>query len=195
MRAAKKIFPDIKRNNVAALLILGICPALAVTESVVSAITMGLATTFVIVFSNISISLLKKNISYTTKLFVFFIITAGFTTISDLLLQAFFPELRTSLGIYIPLIAVNGLVLQRMEHFALKKNIVASLFDGLLVGALFTAAIILTAAIRELLGHGSIFEYSIVNDQIRTLLFISLPPGAFIILGFLMATLQKPINK
>jgi Na+-translocating ferredoxin:NAD+ oxidoreductase subunit E len=195
MKAARKIFTDINRNNPAALLILGICPALAVTTNVKSAIAMGLATTFVLLFSNLMISLLRKRITYNIKIFAFFIITAAFTTIADLLLQAFFPELSKALGIYVPLIAVNGLVLQRGEYFALKKNFLSSLLDGIYVGILFTVTIIIAAAIREMLGNGSVMEYRILSDQAKTLLFITLPAGAFIILGFLIAVFQKPFNK
>jgi Na+-translocating ferredoxin:NAD+ oxidoreductase subunit E len=195
MKPAKKIFGNIQRNKMSVLLALGICPALAVTASLMTAIAMGAATIFVVSFSNFTISCFRKRISYSIKLPAFFIITATFTTIADLVLQAFFPELSKALGIYVPLIVVNGMILQRAEHFALKNKCIPSFIDGLYVGILFTLAIMIAGTIREILGNGSILEFKIMSENTRTILFFILPPGAFITLGFLIAVLQKPFIK
>ena len=195
MRPAKKIFGTIQRDNMAMLLILGLCPALAITTSMKNAFAMGVATIFVVTLSNFTISIFRKKISYNTKLFAFFAVTAAYTSVADLILQAFFPEFSKALGIYVPLIAVNGLILQRAEHFALKNSGISSLLDGLYVGLLFTIALMIAGAIRELLGNGSILDHYLIDDTGKTLLFIILPPGAFITLGFLIAAMQKSYSK
>ncbi len=194
MNYIKKSFSSLQKDTFSHLLVLGVCPALAVTTSLTNAIAMGLATTFVLTFSNLIISLFKKIISSNTRFAASVIVIATFTTIADLLLQAFFPEQSKALGIYVALIIVNGLALNRAETFAVNNKIISSLIDGLIVGIIFTIVIMITGSFREILGNGSILNYRIVHENVRTILFFILPPGAFITFGFLIAVIQK-LNK
>lgn len=194
MSPVKNFFRNTQKENLSYLLILGVCPALAVTTSLSSAIAMGLATTFVLAFSNIVISSFRKMISENIRFSASVVVIATFTTIADLLLQAYFHEQSKELGIYVALIVVNGLALNRTETFAMNNKITTSFFDGLVIGILFTLVIMITGSFREILGNGSILNYRIVGEHSRTILFFILPPGAFITFGFLIAVIQK-MNK
>jgi electron transport complex protein RnfE len=177
------------RENPILVLVLGACPALATTSSAINGLGMGIATTFVLIGSNVVISLLSNLIPNKVRIPAFIVIIASFVTIVDLLMQAYVPALYETLGIFIPLIVVNCIVLGRAEAFASKNNVFSSFVDACGMGLGFAGALGLLGAIRELLGNGSIFDYKfIAGDGI--LVFI-LAPGAFIALGYLIALVNK----
>ena len=178
----------IKENPVFVLL-LGLCPALGVTTSAVNGLGMGLATTFVLVMSNLVVSIVRNVIPDKVRIPSFILIIASFVTIVELVMQAYLPSLFDALGLFIPLIVVNCLVLGRSEAFASKNNIGSSLIDGLGMGMGFAFALTLLGAVRELLGAGAIFGFNMLEGDLM-LAFI-LPPGAFIALGFLVAIINK----
>jgi len=170
--------------------VIGMCPTLAVTTSAVNGIGMGLATLAVLVAANAVISLVRRLVPDMVRIPVYVILIAGLATVVEFLLKAYFPALNEALGIYIPLIVVNCLLLARAEAFAGKNGVLDSLFDGVGMGLGFTLALGVLGAIRELIGAGTVFGITILPDMIpRTLLFI-LPPGAFITLGCLMALIN-----
>lgn len=181
----------IKENPVLVLL-LGLCPTLAVTTSAINAIGMGLATTFVLIMSNTIISLLKNIIPNEVRIPSFIVVIATFVSIVDLVLQAYIPALAASLGLFIPLIVVNCIVLGRAEAFASKNSVLKSLLDGIGMGIGFTIALFIIGSIRELLGNGGIFDVKFVSGY-EILIFV-LAPGAFIVLGFVIAFV-KAIQK
>ncbi len=177
------------RENPVLVLVLGMCPTLATTSSSLNGMGMGIATTFVLVGSNIVISLLSNLIPEKVRIPAFIVIIASFVTIVDLLMQAYVPVLYVKLGIFIPLIVVNCIVLGRAEAFASKNSVLSSFLDGLGMGLGFTMALGILGAIREIIGSGSIFGYKfIAGDGI--LVFI-LAPGAFIALGYLIAIINR----
>jgi electron transport complex protein RnfE len=178
----------IKENPVFVLL-LGLCPTLGVTTSAINGLGMGLATTFVLVMSNLVVSLIKSFIPDKVRIPSFILIIASFVTIVELVMQAYMPGLFDALGLFIPLIVVNCLVLGRAEAFASKNNIGSSLIDGLGMGLGFSFALTLLGAVRELLGAGAIFGFNILEGDLM-LVFI-LAPGAFIALGYLVALMNK----
>jgi electron transport complex protein RnfE len=179
------------RSNPVFVLILGACPTLAVTTTAINGIGMGAATTFVLVSSNVLVSALKNVIPDKVRIAAFIVIIATFVTITDMVMKAFTPDLYSSLGIFIPLIVVNCIILGRAEAFAQKNNIVPALLDGLGMGIGFMLAITILASIRELLGNGSIFDIKLVGDNVSTILLFILPPGAFITYGYLIAIMNK----
>jgi len=179
----------VKENPVLRLL-LGFCPVLAVTTTAVNGIGMGLATLFVLFWSNIVISLVSSFIPDKVRIPCFIVIIATFVTIVDLLIRAFFPELNKSLGIFIPLIVVNCIILGRAEAFASKNGLFYSILDALGMGLGFTLSLVILASIREILGNWSIFGISILSDQIPPILLFVLPPGAFLTLGLMIATVM-----
>ncbi len=181
----------IKENPVFVLL-LGLCPTLGVSTSAINGLGMGLATTFVLVGSNMVVSLVKNAIPDKVRIPSFIIIIASFVTIVELVMQAYVPALYDSLGLFIPLIVVNCIVLGRAEAFASKNSVGASIIDGLGMGLGFAFALTLLGAIRELLGSGDIFGFSLLEGDLM-LVFI-LAPGAFIVLGYLIAIINK-LNK
>lgn len=178
----------IKENPVFVLL-LGLCPTLGVTTSAVNGLGMGLATTFVLVMSNLVVSLVRNVIPDKVRIPSFIIIIASFVTIVELVMQAYLPDLFDALGLFIPLIVVNCVVLGRAEAFASKNNIGSSIIDGLGMGLGFAFALTLLGAVRELLGAGAIFGFNLIEGDVM-LVFI-LAPGAFIALGYLVAILNK----
>ncbi|MBW6497777.1 MAG: electron transport complex subunit E [Bacteroidales bacterium] len=177
----------IKENPVFVLL-LGLCPALGVTTSAFNGLGMGLATTFVLVSSNSVVSLIKNQIPDKVRIPSFIVIIASFVTIVQLVMEAFLPDLFAALGLFIPLIVVNCVVLGRAEAFASKKDFKSSLIDGLGMGLGFAFALTLLGAVRELLGSGAIFGFSFIQGD-GMLVFV-LAPGAFIGLGYLIALLN-----
>jgi electron transport complex protein RnfE len=179
----------IKENPVFVLL-LGMCPTLGVTSSAINGLGMGLATTFVLLMSNIVVSLVKSGIPDKVRIPSFIVIIATFVTIVQLTMQAYLPSLYKSLGLFIPLIVVNCLVLGRAEAFASKNNLISSMIDGLGMGLGFTFALVLLGGIREILGSGKIFDIVIYSENYVTLLFV-LSPGAFIVLGYLIAVINR----
>lgn len=179
----------IKENPVFVLL-LGMCPTLGVTSSAINGLGMGLATTFVLLMSNIVVSLVKNIIPDKIRIPAFIVIIASFVTIVQLTMQAFLPALFNSLGLFIPLIVVNCIVLGRAEAFASKNKVISSAIDGLGMGLGFTFALVTLGGIREILGSGKIFDLTIYPENYVTLVFV-LSPGAFIVLGYLIALLNQ----
>lgn len=179
----------IKENPVFVLL-LGMCPTLGVTSSAINGLGMGLATTFVLLMSNIVVSLVKSAIPDKVRIPAYIVIIATFVTIVQLTMQAFLPSLYKSLGLFIPLIVVNCIVLGRAEAFASKNNVVSSAIDGLGIGLGFSFALVLLGGIREILGSGKIFDITIYHENYVTLVFV-LSPGAFIVLGYLIALINQ----
>ena len=174
------------KENPTFVLLLGMCPTLATTTSGKNGLMMGLATTFVLICSNLVISLLKKLIPDAVRIPAFIVVIAGFVTVLQLLIQAFLPDLNNSLGIFIPLIVVNCIVLGRAESVASKQNPVLSILDGVSIGLGFTMSLTILGSVREFIGSGKVFEQLIYPDSYGALLFI-LPPGAFMVLGYLIA--------
>ena len=188
----KQMFLDgIIYKNPVLVQLLGLCSMLAITTSVSNAIGMGAAVTAVLICSNLLISLLRKFIPKQVRIAAFIVIISGFVTAVELLIKAFLPALDQSLGVFIPLIVVNCIILARAESFASKNPPLASALDGLTMGIGYTIALIVISAIRELLGNGTIAGISILGSSYKPMLFAILPPGGFIILGCLIALVQK----
>ncbi len=177
------------KENPVFVLFLGLCPVLGVTTSAINGLGMGLATTFVLVMSNLVVSIIKSLIPDKVRIPSFILIIASFVTIVELVMQAYMPGLFDALGLFIPLIVVNCLVLGRAEAFASKNNIGSSLIDGLGMGLGFAFALTLLGGVRELLGSGAIFGFNLIEGDLM-LAFI-LAPGAFIALGYLVAITNK----
>jgi len=178
------------KENPVFVLVLGMCPTLGVTSSAINGLGMGLATTFVLMMSNMVIALVKGVIPDKVRIPAFIVIIAAFVTVVQLLMQAFVPALYKSLGLFIPLIVVNCIVLGRAEAFASKNNVGSSAIDGLGIGLGFTFALVLLGSIREILGSGKIFNITLYSENFVTLVFV-LAPGAFIVLGYLIALINR----
>ncbi len=174
------------KENPTWVLVLGMCPTLATTTSAVNGMSMGLATTFVLMMSNIVISLLKSVIPDKVRIPAFIVIIATFVTMVEMVMKAYLPALYESLGLFIALIVVNCIVLGRAEAFASKNNVGRSFLDGLFMGLGFTWALTLVGMVRELLGTGSFFGINLIGGADGMLMMI-LPPGGFLALGLLMA--------
>ncbi len=182
------------KENPTLVLVLGMCPTLATTTSAINGMSMGLATTFVLLCSNIVISALRKLIPDKVHIPAYIVVIASFVTILQLVMQAYVPALYESLGLFIPLIVVNCIVLGRAEAFAAKNNVGLSALDGLGMGFGFTLSLTVLGIVREFLGTGKIFGLGIVPDEYGMLLFV-LAPGAFIALAYLMAAVNKIRNQ
>ena len=182
------------KENPTWVLILGMCPTLATTTSAINGMSMGLATTFVLMMSNIVISLLKSVIPDKVRIPAFIVIIATFVTMVEMVMKAYLPALYDSLGLFIALIVVNCIVLGRAEAFASKNNVGQSFLDGLFMGLGFTWALTLLGMVRELLGIGCIFGHSLIGGADGMLMMI-LPPGGFLALGLLMALINHIRNK
>lgn len=176
------------KENAVFVQLLGMCPTLGVTSTAINGLGMGLATTFVLVMSNIVISLVKGFIPDKVRIPAFIVIIASFVTVVDLVMAGYLPGLHEQLGLFIPLIVVNCIVLGRAEAFASKNDVVSSMFDGLGMGLGFAMALLMLGSVREILGSLSLFGIQLV-DADGILLFI-LPPGAFLALGFLIALIN-----
>lgn len=174
------------KENPTFVLLLGMCPTLATTTSAINGLSMGLATTFVLIISNTLISCLKNLIPDAVRIPAFIVVIAGAVTVLQLLIKAYLPSLNSSLGIFIPLIVVNCIVLGRAESVASKSNPLVAMFDGIGIGLGFTSALTILASVREFLGSGMVFGVPIYPDQYGSLVFI-LAPGAFMVLGMLIA--------
>lgn len=179
------------RENPTFRILLGMCPVLAVTTACVNGLAMGLATTFVLVCSEIAISILRKIIPDQVRIPSYIVVIATFVTIIDYILKAFLPVIASALSIFIPLIVVNCLILGRCEAFASKNPIPSSIFDALGIGFGFTWALILLATLRELLGSGTIFGFQVMGDWFTTIDVMVQPAGAFITLGILVALMNQ----
>jgi len=180
------------RENPVFVLVLGLCPTLGVTTSAVNGLGMGLATAFVLMMSNIVVSIVQKYIPDKVRIPSYIVIIASFVTIVELVMQAFVPDLYEALGIFIPLIVVNCIVLGRAEAFASKNNVITSALDGLGMGLGFSMALTILGGIREILGSGSIFGWKFLPGD-GMIVFI-LAPGAFLALGYLIVIVNR-INK
>lgn len=181
-------------NNPVLVQLLGMCPTLATTTSVSNAIGMGLAATAVLICSNLFISLLRKFIPKQVRIAAYIVIISGFVTAVELLMRAYFYELYQSLGLFIPLIVVNCIILARAEAFASKNKPLPSIIDGAAMGLGFTFALVLLAFVRELLGSGKIFGWAIPGYSESPMVIFVLPAGAFISLGLVIAVVQKIRN-
>lgn len=181
------------KENPALVLMLGMCPTLAVTSSAINGLGMGLATTFVLVLSNMLISAIKTQVPDKVRIPCFIVVIAAFVTVVDLLIKGFLPALGESLGVFIPLIVVNCIVLGRAEAFASKNGVFSSLLDGLGMGLGFTLALTVLGIIREALGAGAFFGNKFIDGD-GIIVFI-LAPGAFIVLGFLVALVRQLSKK
>jgi len=171
-------------------LVLGLCPVLAVTTTGINGMGMGLATTFVLVFSNLFVSLLRRFIPNQVRIASFIVIIASFVVIVELVMQAYFYPLFKILGIFIPLIVVNCIILGRAEAFASKNGPIASLADGLGIGLGFTISLFVLGSIRELLGSGTLLEIPVMWSSFEPFAFMLKPPGAFVALGILLALMN-----
>lgn len=194
MSKKKILLNGLLTENPIIVLLLGMCPTLGTTSSAINGLGMGLATTFVLMCSNIVISLIKNLIPDTVRIPAFIVVIATFTTVVQMVLQAYVPVLYGALGIFLPLIVVNCIVLGRAESFASKNNAGDSLFDGLGMGLGFTMSLTIIGSVREILGGGSIFGITLLPSQYNILVFI-LAPGAFIVLGYLIAIYNTLKNK
>ncbi|MDX5586411.1 MAG: electron transport complex subunit E [Aureibaculum sp.] len=179
------------KDNPVFIMLLGMCPTLGVTSSAYNGLGMGVATLFVLLMSNIVVSLVKSQIPSKVRIPAFIIIIASFVTIVEMVLEAYIPFLFEQLGIFIPLIVVNCLILGRAEAFASKNNLYSSILDALGMGIGFTIALTILGAVREILGSGSIFDLRFVSENANTLILFILPPGAFIALAYLAVIFNK----
>ena len=179
------------KENPTLVLLLGCCPTLATTTSAINGMSMGLATTFVLVLSNIFISLLKNFIPDKVRIPCFIVVIASFVTVVQLVMQAYVPDIYATLGLFIPLIVVNCIVLGRAEAFASKNPVWPSLLDGLGMGLGFTLSLTVLGCIREMLGNGSIFGCRFLPEEAQTILIFVLAPGAFLVLGYVIAIVNK----
>lgn len=190
----KVLVNGIIKENPIFVLLLGMCPTLATTSSAINGMSMGLATMFVLICSNAVISLLKNVIPDMVRIPAFIVVIATFVTIIEMMMNAYVPALADSLGIFIPLIVVNCIVLGRAESFASKNSVLSSIFDGVGIGVGFTLALTLLGVSRELLGTGKVFSQTLYPEQYGSLIFV-LAPGAFIVLGYLISLFNLLLRK
>ena len=190
MKYLKVLLNGIVKENPTFVLLLGMCPTLGTTSSAINGMSMGLATTAVLVFSNLIISCLKNLIPDSVRIPSFIVVIASLVTILQMVLQAYVPSVYEALGLFIPLIVVNCIILGRAEAYAAKNGPISSIFDGLGMGLGFTIALTLLGACREVLGTGKIFSMTVFPENYGALLFV-LAPGAFIVLGYLIAIVTK----
>ncbi len=183
------------KENPVFVMALGLCPTLAVSSSVINAIGMGLAATFVLVCSNIIISLIKGFIPNKIRIPAYIVVIASFVTIVDMVMEAYVPALHKSLGLFIPLIVVNCIILGRAEAFAGKNNTILSILDGFGMGFGFTLALIIIATIREILGAGQFLGMNVLPATYKPMLVAILAPGAFIVMGLLMGAMNLKKKK
>jgi electron transport complex protein RnfE len=183
------------RENAVFRLLLGLCPTLAVTTSAENGLGMGLATTFVLVGSNIVVSLMRQVIPPKVRIPAFIVIIASFVTVVQLCMEAYFYDLYKALGIFIPLIVVNCVILGRAEAFASKNSLLPSMADGLGMGTGFTLALFVLGAVRELFGSGTLLGYAVFGAGYQPLILMILPPGAFIAMGLLLAAMNFIDNR
>ncbi len=190
MNYIKVLLNGIIKENPTFVLLLGMCPTLGTTSSALNGMSMGLATMAVLICSNFVISLIKNLIPDMVRIPSFIVVIASLVTILQMCLQAYVPDVYASLGLFIPLIVVNCIILGRAEAFAAKNSPIASIFDGIGMGLGFTIALTLLGGVRELLGTGKVFGFEIFPDSYGALVFV-LAPGAFIALGYLIAIVNK----
>ena len=190
MNNFKVLMNGIVKENPTFVLLLGMCPTLGTTSSAINGMGMGLATMFVLICSNVVISSIKNLIPDMVRIPAFIVVIASFVTLLQMIMQAYVPALYATLGLFIPLIVVNCILLGRAEAFAAKNGPVPSFFDGLGMGLGFTLALTILGGVREILGTGKLFDIAIMPEQYGMLIFV-LAPGAFIALGYLIAIVNK----
>ena len=186
----ERLYNGIIKENPTFVLLLGMCPTLGTTSSALNGMSMGLATTFVLVCSNVVISMIKNLIPDMVRIPAFIVVIASFVTALQMCMQAFVPDIYATLGLFIPLIVVNCIILGRAEAFASKNGVIPSFFDGVGMGLGFTIALTVLGAVREILGTGKIFGLEVWPEDYGMLMFV-LAPGAFIVLGYLIAIVNK----
>lgn len=191
MSAVKEFTKGLWELNPLLKIVLGTCPALAITTTVENAIGMGVAMTFVLVCSNVIVAMMRKFTPKKVRLPIFIVVIASFVTITDLTIHAFFIDLYRSLGIFIPLIVVNCVILGRAEAFAQRNTVFYSLLDGLGMGAGYTGALLAMGTIREILGNGTFLGIPVFGTSYQNFLIMTLPPGAFVTLGLLLGLMNK----
>ena len=190
MKYLKIFFNGLIKENPTFVLLLGMCPTLGTTSSALNGMSMGLATTAVLICSNFIISLIKNLVPDMVRIPSFVVVIASWVTVLQMLIEAYAPAINESLGLFIPLIVVNCIILGRAEAFAAKNGAVESIFDGIGIGLGFTFALTLLGGVRELLGTGKIFSFTVFPENYGALVFV-LAPGAFIALGYLIALINK----
>ncbi len=185
------------RENAVLVLMIGLCPALAVSGTVRDGFGMGVAATFVLLCSNIIISLFRRNIPNEVRIPIFILVISTFVTIIDYMMQAFQPDLYRALGVFVPLIVVNCMILGRAEAFASKNSIISSALDGLGVGLGFTLTLTIMGAIREMLGNGTVLGMVVFGEGFKKapVIFMIMSPGAFLVIGVLKALINKYVKK
>ncbi|HIW97857.1 MAG TPA: electron transport complex subunit E [Candidatus Tidjanibacter gallistercoris] len=193
MKKFNILLKGIIRENPTFVLILGMCPTLGTTTSAINGAGMGIATMFVLIMSNVVISLIKNLIPDKVRIPAFIVVIASFVTVIQLLMEAYVPSLYETLGVFIPLIVVNCIILGRAEAFASKHNVLDSALDGLGIGLGFTLSLTVIGAVREILGSGSIFGYKFISGD--GMIAFVLAPGAFLVLGYLMVLFNKATAK
>jgi len=187
----ERLYNGIIKENPTFVLVLGMCPTLAVTTAAMNGLGMGLTTTVILTLSNMFISILRNIIPDKVRMPAYIVVVASFVTIVQFLLEGFIPSLYSALGIYIPLIVVNCIILGRAEAYASKNTVVASIFDGIGMGLGFTAALTILGALRELVGAGTIFSFQIMPDSYVPATIFILAPGAFFVLAVMAAVQNK----
>lgn len=190
MKASTVLIDGIIKRNPTFVLVLGMCPTLGTTSSALTGMSMGLATMAVLTCSNAAVSALKNMVPQMVRIPAFIVVIASFVTILQMVMQAWLPAIYATLGIFIPLIVVNCILLGRAEAFASKRSVWLSICDGIGTGAGFTIALTLIGLVREVLGTGGMFGFQIFNESAGALIFV-LAPGAFIVLGLLMALYNR----
>ena len=190
MNNFKVLMNGIVKENPTFVLLLGMCPTLGTTSSAINGMGMGLATMFVLICSNVVISLIKNLVPDMVRIPIFVVVIASFVTLLQMVMQAYVPALYATLGLFIPLIVVNCILLGRAEAYAAKNNPLSSFFDGLGLGLVFTIALTLLGGVREFLGTGKLFNIAIMPEEYGMLIFV-LAPGAFIVLGYLIAIVNR----
>ena len=193
-KCTERLMNGLVKENQTFVLMLGMCPTLAVTTSAINGIGMGLSTTAVLIMSNMMISMLRKIIPDSVRMPAFIVIVASFVTIVDFLMEGFVPSLYDSLGLYIPLIVVNCIILGRAESYASKNPVIPSIFDGIGMGLGFTVGLTSIGIVRELIGSGKIFNMQILPDSYEPFTIFILAPGAFFVLACLVALQNKVKN-
>ena len=194
MNHMRHFFKGIIKENPTLVLLIGMCPVLATSTTASNGIGMGAATTFVLTMSNIVIASIKNLVPNKVRIPIFVVVIASFVTIVQMVMQAFVPGLYKALGVFVPLIVVNCIILARAEAFAQKNSVLDSLLDGFGMGVGFTLALTTLGAIREVLGNGTIFGLQLLGENANTILVFILSPGAFIALGYLIALVNQLIK-
>lgn len=191
----KQLYEGIITNNPVLVQLIGMCPTLATSTSLENGLGMGLAATAVLICSNVMVSILRKIIPQKIRIASYVVIISGFVTAIEMLMKAYLPDLADSLGLFIPLIVVNCIILARAEAFASKNGPVESAVDGLSMGLGFTFALAILAAVREILGNGTIYGIPVFGESFQPATMMIMPVGGFLALGFVIAAFQKILNK